>query len=302
MGTPEELSHADWLHIFTTKSSKYLPLLAESLVYFAGAWVALFFSGVDPGTLQLHGFFEKGTLPYIIGIAYGVIGAFGMYKLREFTGTNTSNNNNTNNTDNNTTTNNTNNNNAGEGDSTSTPKKSETPKPTTSEGDTNNTNTTNNNTDNNNGNNNSVDNTNNEPVDLETRVKMALCSGIYEAALMFVTLGIYIPACFSLTSSILLSAISAQLLGIAAREFMEGIVTIGIGLWVYLFVSYYTYIPGILFYPSTIAWVHTSLLFSFLFSLLSSLFSLLSPLSSLLSPLSSLLSSLFSLPLSHLRL
>jgi len=48
-GTEEELTHADWLHIFKTQSSRHLPTLTESLTYISLSWCAirfLFFFGM----------------------------------------------------------------------------------------------------------------------------------------------------------------------------------------------------------------------------------------------------------------
>lgn len=60
--------------------------------------------------------------------------------------------------------------------------------------------------------------------------------------------------------SVIVSCIGSQLLSIAAREFMEGIITIGIGLWVYLFIAYFAFIPSFLLFVSALAWLVINIL------------------------------------------
>jgi len=241
IGTEEELTHADWLHIFKTQSSRHLPTLTESLTYISLSCLAINMLDIDP--LTFHWRTEHQLLPCLLGIAYGILVPYMLGQLanrlktwrmkkkaqeearilrlkasKRASGVSAQESSTTDSESENEDTL------LGSNQGTKEPKGTK-PDGTKSQ------------------------------LSKVPDLRSLLTSVTHELSYVFLTNAIYFSSCYFWTESVFVSCIGSQLLSVAAREFMEGVVTIGIAFWVYLFIAYFAYIPSFLLYLSSLAWL-----------------------------------------------
>lgn len=278
IGTEDELRHADWLHIFKTQSSQYWPTIAECVTYFSLSWLAIIVFDVDPQAI--HWSHDNQLIPCVIGLAYGLIAPYLMRQLGKFLkmlkkrsaerkareeaerrarilrlkaskrsggvlpteGSTTD----------------------SESESEDVPararrmSKSEEAASAGNKG----------------GDAGEDQQQQQQQQRKKTKAKSkkaaalvstlnvpALVTNVaHEVSYVFLSNALYFSSCYFWTESVIVSCIGSQLLSIAAREFMEGIITIGIGLWVYLFIAYFAFIPSFLLFVSALAWLVINIL------------------------------------------
>ena len=88
-------------------------------------------------------------------------------------------------------------------------------------------------------------------------------TSLHEIAQESLSLGLFMLSSYQLSHSIYFAAIGSQLLPSLIRASLSGLlVNIGLSLWVYLFIAYAYYIPGILLVLSSLVWIGLNFLTS----------------------------------------